>query len=108
MRMICLLQFCGKGNEECGLLEWEAFRLLRLTSAVDRLFWSVLDTWKSVTTLSADVKELTPEFYSTDPAFLLNLESINFGTRASGASPLITQELPWLATGHILYSLLRV
>ena len=54
----------------------------------DRLFWSVLDTWKSVTTLSADVKELTPEFYSTDPAFILNMEGINFGTRASGeASP---------------------
>ena len=53
----------------------------------DRLFWSVLDTWKSVTSLSADVKELTPEFYSTDPAFLLNLENIQFGTRASGTPP---------------------
>ena len=55
-------------------------------SHADRLFWSILDTWKSVTSLSADVKELTPEFYSTDPAFLLNLEEINFGTRAAGSA----------------------
>lgn len=54
----------------------------------DRLFWSILDTWNSVTNLSADVKELIPEFYSTDPAFLLNLEKINFGTRAAGTVPL--------------------
>lgn len=67
--------------------------LMKSTSAADRLFWSVLDTWKSVTTLSADVKELTPEFYSTDPAFLLNMENINFGTRASGA--------PWNSS-HLL------
>ncbi len=51
----------------------------------DRLFWSVLDTWKSVMTLPTDVKELIPEFYS-DPSFLINNEKLNFGDRAAGAS----------------------
>lgn len=40
-----------------------------------------------MTTLSADVKELIPEFYCTDPSFLLNLEKINFGARAGGREP---------------------
>ena len=52
--------------------------------APDRLFWSVNDTWRSVTSLPTDVKELIPEFYSTDPSFLLNTEQIDFGCRASG------------------------
>ena len=52
--------------------------------APDRLFWSVNDTWRSVTSLPTDVKELIPEFYSTDPTFLLNIEQIDFGCRASG------------------------
>ncbi len=52
----------------------------------DRLFWSVLDTWKSVMTLPTDVKELIPEFYS-DPSFLINNEKLNFGDRAAGATP---------------------
>lgn len=56
----------------------------------DRLFWSVLDTWKSVMTLPTDVKELIPEFYS-DPSFLINNEKLNFGDRAAGASHLIRE-----------------
>lgn len=52
----------------------------------DRLFWSIVDTWKSVTTFPTDVKELIPEFYSTDPSFLLNLEKVDFGTRTNGSS----------------------
>eukprot|EP00887_Chlorella_sp_A99_P007641 scaffold20.g7641.t1 len=54
--------------------------------APDRLFWSVADTWRSVTSLPTDVKELIPEFYAADGggAFLLNREGVDFGTRAGG------------------------
>lgn len=39
-----------------------------------------------MTTLPTDVKELIPEFYAADPSFLLNLEKVDFGTRANGES----------------------
>ena len=54
----------------------------------DRLFWSFLDTWRSVLTLPTDVKELTPEFYSADPAFLVNGEHLPFGRRTCGVTSL--------------------
>lgn len=50
----------------------------------DRLFWSIQDTWKSVTTFPTDVKELIPEFYSTDPSFLTVSATADFGQRSSG------------------------
>ncbi|BDA48009.1 probable protein FAN at N-terminal half [Coccomyxa sp. Obi] len=62
--------------------------------APDRLFWSVLDTWKSVMTLPTDVKELIPEFYS-DPSFLINNEKLNFGDRAAGARVNDVELPPW-------------
>ena len=52
--------------------------------APDRLFGSLGEAWRSVTTLPTDVKELTPEFYC-DPAFLVNGRRLDFGTRSSGA-----------------------
>lgn len=52
--------------------------------APDRCFWSIMDTWRSVTSLPTDVKELIPEFYSTDSSFLVNMEGIDFGERSSG------------------------
>lgn len=52
--------------------------------APDRLFWSIADTWRSVMTLPTDLKELIPEFYSTDPGFLINSDRVNFGMRSSG------------------------
>ena len=56
----------------------------------DRLFGSLAEAWRSVTTLPTDVKELTPEFYC-DPAFLVNSRGLDFGTCASGAPLLLTQ-----------------
>lgn len=62
----------------------------------DRLFHSMVDTWKSVLTSDSDVKELLPEFYMTsefhdreedddehrqDGDFLLNRNLIDFGIR---------------------------
>ena len=55
--------------------------------APDRLFGSLGEAWRSVTTLPTDVKELTPEFYC-DPAFLVNGRRLDFGTCSSGAIPL--------------------
>ncbi|KDD72544.1 Beige/BEACH domain-containing protein, partial [Helicosporidium sp. ATCC 50920] len=62
--------------------------------APDRLFWSVADTWKSVLALPSDVKELIPEFYSSDPSFLLAPPGrADFGSRADG-SPVAEVLLP--------------
>ncbi|CAF1456017.1 unnamed protein product [Rotaria magnacalcarata] len=61
----------------------------------DRLFHSIVDTWKSVLTSDSDVKELLPEFYMTskfsddadddehrlDGEFLINQFDIDFGIR---------------------------
>lgn len=58
----------------------------------DRLFLSIVDTWTSVTSLPSDVKELIPEFYSTDPSFLLNLGNVDFGNRANGENRVIHTE----------------
>jgi hypothetical protein len=46
------------------------------------------DTWRSVTSLPTDVKELIPEFYAGDPSFLLNTRGLDFGARTSGAKSL--------------------
>lgn len=55
-----------------------------------------MDTWRSVTSLPTDVKELIPEFYSTDSSFLVNMEGIDFGERSSG--PLIAVHARTLRT----------
>ena len=52
--------------------------------ATDRCFLSLADTWRSSTSLPTDVKELIPQFYSSDPSFLLNAQGTHFGTRSSG------------------------
>lgn len=39
---------------------------------------SVPNTWHSVTMLNSDVKELIPEFYSTDASFLVRSRACTF------------------------------
>ena len=39
-------------------------------------------------TLPTDVKELIPEFYSSDHMFLVNGEGVDFGERTSGSPQL--------------------
>ncbi|KAK9868121.1 hypothetical protein WJX84_006728 [Apatococcus fuscideae] len=65
--------------------------------APDRLFWSIKDTWKSVTTFPTDVKELIPEFYSQDPSFLTVAETSadDFGQRTSGVMVGNVELPPW-------------
>ena len=71
----------------------------------ERLFNSISDTWENVLTNSADLKELIPEFFSTElqggrPAgeFLTNHQDVNFGRRADGM-PVGDVELPPWAHG---------
>ncbi|UJR30880.1 hypothetical protein I4U23_018392 [Adineta vaga] len=69
----------------------------------DRLFHSLIDTWKSVLTSDSDVKELIPEFYMSskfddvengnddeehrhDGEFLINQFTIDFGIRHDDVS----------------------
>eukprot|EP01029_Cantina_marsupialis_P010680 TRINITY_DN24262_c0_g1_i1.p1 TRINITY_DN24262_c0_g1~~TRINITY_DN24262_c0_g1_i1.p1 ORF type:complete len:1021 (+),score=217.16 TRINITY_DN24262_c0_g1_i1:120-3182(+) len=62
--------------------------MLRLQSGrfdhPDRLFFSIEDTWKGVLQSNTDVKELIPEFYDGDGAFLLNSQNLEFGERQNG------------------------
>lgn len=46
----------------------------------DRLFHSVAATWQNCLDNTADVKELTPEFYY-QPEFLLNANGFDLGTK---------------------------
>lgn len=50
----------------------------------DRLFISIMDSWKCATEEMADVRELCPEFYSV-PEFLINLNKLGTATRKSAA-----------------------
>lgn len=68
----------------------------------ERLFNSIADTWENVLTNSADLKELIPEFYSTElqggrPAgeFLTNHQDVNFGRRADGMAVGDVTLPPW-------------
>ena len=50
----------------------------------DRLLYNIKHMWQSVLTLSTDLKELIPEFYSSSADFLLNKEGLDFGHTQSG------------------------
>ena len=52
----------------------------------DRMFNSIPQTWRNVTTNQSDFKELVPEFYDTDQGgdFLVNSLGIDFGVRHTG------------------------
>ncbi|XP_054707013.1 LOW QUALITY PROTEIN: protein FAN-like [Uloborus diversus] len=53
----------------------------------DRMFNSVPDTWRNITTNTSDFKELIPQFYEPDAEgrFLLNAKNLNFGLRMDGS-----------------------
>ncbi|KAL3186635.1 hypothetical protein MRX96_027445 [Rhipicephalus microplus] len=61
----------------------------------DRMFNSISDTWRNVTTDAADFKELIPEFYDLTCSgdFLVNSLNLDFGKRQNG-SPVGDVELP--------------
>ncbi|XP_077504121.1 protein FAN-like [Amblyomma americanum] len=66
----------------------------------DRMFNSISDTWRNVTTDAADFKELIPEFY--DPTcngdFLVNSLNLDFGKHQNGCA-VGDVELPQWAQG---------
>ena len=77
--------------------------MLRLQSgswdAPDRMFHSVAGAWANVTTNQADVKELVPQFYSGDGAFLVNHKALDFGRRESDGQRVGDVVLPpWAAS----------
>ena len=88
--------------------------MLRMQSgrfdAPDRMFNDIGDTWRSVLTNTADLKELIPEFYdpSTKGAFLRNSDKLRLGVRADGTPVSRRRWLPtalWVMCG--LAGLLR-
>jgi factor associated with neutral sphingomyelinase activation len=48
------------------------------------MFNSIEETWKNVWTNHSDFKELLPEFYDGDGDFLVNMFSVDFGTKQDG------------------------
>ncbi|XP_024520106.1 protein FAN isoform X1 [Selaginella moellendorffii] len=50
----------------------------------DRLFFSIGESWQSVLTNHADVKELIPEFYGLPSGFLVTRNDVNLGVRQNG------------------------
>ena len=64
----------------------------------DRLFHSIIDTWKGCLNNTSDVKELIPEFYYlTD--FLSNKQGLDLGMRQEGKIKVDNVDLPPWAKG---------
>lgn len=63
----------------------------------DRLFSSIPRAWDHNTTLLSEVKELTPEWYST-PDFLRNINGYNFGVMQDGEVVGEVALPPWAST----------
>ena len=76
---------------------------LRLQSgrydAPDRQFHSIAESWESVLTSSADVKELTPEFFTPPADFLVNVRDLPLGRRTRDGAELGDVVLPTWANG---------
>ncbi|KDD72065.1 Beige/BEACH domain-containing protein, partial [Helicosporidium sp. ATCC 50920] len=63
--------------------------------APDRLFCSVAGAWRSALSSSSDVRELVPEMFLGDPAFLTNAQRLPLGTRHSGEVVGDVELPPW-------------
>ncbi|CAB9514210.1 Lipopolysaccharide-responsive and beige-like anchor protein [Seminavis robusta] len=63
----------------------------------DRLFFDIAESWKSCNTLSSDMKELIPEFF-TLPEMFLNTNNFPLGSTQSG-HPIDNLRLPPWAKG---------
>jgi len=59
-----------------------------------RMFSSIADTWKNCLINPSDVKELIPEFFY-QPAFLMNINGLNFGVKPNGESISNVVLPPW-------------
>ena len=67
--------------------------------APDRLFHSVAEAWESALTSSADVKELSPEFFTLPGDFLRNARGLPLGARQKDGAALGDVKLPRWARG---------
>ena len=63
--------------------------------APDRLFYDVAATWAGVTGTNADLKELTPEFFASDGAFLTLPDGLDLGVRQNGRRVADVKLPPW-------------
>jgi len=72
----------------------------------DRMFNSIPQTWKNVTTNQSDFKELVPEFYENSD-FLTNSLGIDFGIRQDGRKIGDVTLPPWASTPQHFVSTLR-
>ncbi|CAM9346976.1 unnamed protein product, partial [Phaeothamnion confervicola] len=63
--------------------------------APDRMFTSIADTWTSVLTNQADLKELIPEFYGGSGHFLLNDDDLPLGVTQGGQRVHNVDLPPW-------------
>lgn len=68
----------------------------------DRLFASIADAWAMNTTSLSEVKELTPEFYSSQ-AFLVNSSRHRFGNAHNGQEIDHVQLPPWARGSPALF-----
>lgn len=75
----------------------------------DRMFNSLEQTWKNVTTNQSDFKELVPEFYNTEQGgdFLTNSLGIDFGVRHTGEAVGDVALPPWARDRQHLVTRLR-
>lgn len=76
----------------------------------DRMFNSLQQTWRNVTTNSSDFKELVPEFFDPDNGgdFLCNRLEIDFGVRHTGEEVGDVELPPWAETPRDLVKKLRL
>merc|ERR1719189_643399 len=76
----------------------------------DRMFNSLQQTWRNVTTNSSDFKELVPEFYDPDSGgdFLCNRLDIEFGSRHTGQTVADVELPPWAESPRDLVDKLRL
>lgn len=50
----------------------------------NRMFKGINKEWKSCNNNATNVKELIPEFFMSDPSFLLNKLNLDLGSRSNG------------------------
>ena len=77
----------------------------------DRLFFSVEQTWRGVTSNQADVKELIPQFYEvpqqSEDDFLVNSKDLDLGVRYGGLRVNHVQVPPWAKDAQDFHRICR-
>ncbi|RXM32416.1 Protein FAN [Acipenser ruthenus] len=61
----------------------------------DRMFNSIAETWKNCLDGATDFKELIPEFYGSDPSFIVNSLKLDLGKKQGGKMVQDVHLPPW-------------